>query len=157
MNGSSRVWGLHCDVDVDLVEGGFAAMGWDGLGNLNELEPDREAFKNAMSAAYPDAKARTISQWAGQVYRFVHGAQDGDVVVYREFGGGPINLGMIQGPYERHEGELYGQRRPVNWTEVGLVPGDFPPGAIYELGASLTWFRIKKHRHIWVSALEGEP
>jgi restriction system protein len=130
-------------------------MGWDELGDLDELAATKEAFKVAMGAAYPDAKAGTVSQWAGQLFRFVHDAQDGDVVVYRERGGGPVNIGTINGPYRRADGEVYVQRRPVKWEAVGLAAGDFPTGPRFELGAFLTWFSIKRYPDTWTNALGG--
>lgn len=108
-----------------------------------------------MRHAYPDARPGTISQCAGQLYRFVHDAHAGEIVVYREWGGGPINVGVIQGPYAHESGERYGQRRPVKWVDVGLVAADFPPSALYELGASLTWFRIRRHADIWISVVDA--
>ena len=112
MSEDVRVWGLHCNEDVDLIGEGVAAMGWDDLGDLTKLAPNFEAFKDAMSSTYPDAKAGTIAQWAGQLFRFVHDAEDGDIVVYRETGGGPINIGTIAGPYQRADGDGYVQSGP---------------------------------------------
>jgi len=156
MDDETRVWGLHCNENLDLIGSGVAAMGWDELSDLTRLDPTRASFRDAMSSAYPDAKAGTISQWAGQLFRFVHAAQDGDLVVYRESGGGPVNIGRLAGGYTHAEGELYSQRRPVEWVLTGLVPSRFPPGALYELGAYLTWFRLKRFAAVWIATLGGE-
>jgi restriction system protein len=157
MTGEQRVWGLHCNEDIDLVGSRVAAMGWDELGDLHSLDATFDAFKEAMTSTYPDAKVGTISQWAGQLFRFVHEAQDGDIVVYREKGGGPINIGRLAGPYEYAREAPYRQRRPMEWQQIGLAPSAFPTGARFELGAFLTWFRLKRFAGIWIAALEGAP
>lgn len=150
------VWAHHCDLELDLLGGGFAATGWGDLADLSGLVPDRESFKQAVATALPDKKPSTIAQWAGQLCRFVHQASDGDLVVYRERNGGPINIGRLSGPYYNAAGEVYSQRRPVEWVRTGLVPTAYPSGALYELGASLTWFRIKNHDDVWRAALAGQ-
>jgi restriction system protein len=152
-----RVWGLHCNEDVDLVGQGVAAMGWDELGDLTQLDPPTvPAFKQAMTSTWAGLKPGTVAQWAGQLFHFVHDAEEGDIVVYRERGGGPINVGRITGPYQQAQGELYSQRRPVKWEATGLVPSAFPPGALYELGAFLTWFRLRRYAEVWTDLLTGK-
>lgn len=74
------VWAVHCNVDLDLVGGGYAAMGPDELGDVSGLAADRTAFKQVMAAARPDKKPGTIAQWAGQLYRFIHEAAVGDLI-----------------------------------------------------------------------------
>jgi restriction system protein len=157
MTDHSPVWGLHCKENIDLVGGGVAAMGPDELEDLSALDATKDAFKQALAAARPDAKAGAISQWASQVYRFVHEAREGDAVVYRERHGGAIYVGRITGPYEYAAGQLYAHRRRVDWTRRDLVPGTFPPDPLYELGAFLTWFRIKRYASMWIAVLDGRP
>src|SRR6185437_910116 len=106
MSDERPLWALHCSEDIDLVGGGFAAVGWGDLGNLSALPANREAFKAAVAETWPEKKAGTLAQWAGQLYRFVHEAQEGDIVVYRERHGGPINIGCLAGPYYHAEGEI---------------------------------------------------
>jgi len=78
------IWGIHMDWSLELepVEKGFIAIGWDKLGDLSKLQPSREAFKAALSSAYPDKKAGAIPVDAGILYRFVHEMSKGDLVVY---------------------------------------------------------------------------
>lgn len=37
-----------------------------------------------------------------------------------------------------------------------MLPTDYPSGALFELGAFLTWFRIKNHDDVWRAALAGK-
>lgn len=87
MNQNPPVWGLHCNENIDLVGGGFAAMGWDDIGDLSKLEPTPDAFKAKVGEIYSDMKRRAIPQCAGQLYRFTHEVREGDLLVYRERAG----------------------------------------------------------------------
>lgn len=152
----SATWGHHCTADdVDLIEDGVAAMGWDRLGDLSLIDPEPAAFKAALEAAYPDVKSGPVPIWAGQLHRFVHEAKAGDIVVHREAHGGPVFIGQLSGDYFHAAGEHMSQRRPVEWIRTGFHRRDFSPCALYELGASLTWFRIRRHESVWRATLES--
>lgn len=155
MEASRPMWGHHCTGDVNLIELGSAAIGWDEMGDLSRLEPTFEAFKDALRTAYPEFKPGAIPVSAGQLFRFVHEAKDGDYVVYREKHGGPIHIGLLKGDYFFEGDGAYPQRRRVTWLKTELPPTQFSPGALYELGASLSWFRVKTHAHEYLAAAEG--
>lgn len=157
MGDDVRVWGLHCKEDLDLVGERMAAVGLGKLGDVKKLEPTVDVLKAAIRSEYPEKKEGAIGLAAGWLYRFVYEAQEHDTVVYREKGTGVINVGVISGSYYYEPGTVYPQRRPVNWKVTGLSPTDFPPDALYELGAWLTWFRIRHHPDVWTMVLSGQP
>lgn len=54
------VWGIHAgrtgDADTLFLKKHVVAIGWEAMGDLAALAPDREAFKAQAQKAYPDAK-----------------------------------------------------------------------------------------------------
>lgn len=80
------MWGIHGgqtgDADALFLKQNMIALGWDHMGSLASLPPDREAFKAAMAKVYPDDKPGAIRNNAGQLFRFVHEMQNDDFVIY---------------------------------------------------------------------------
>jgi hypothetical protein len=51
------VWGIHNDaLTTELVDGEFVSIGWDKIGDISKIGPDREALKEAQRQAYPETK-----------------------------------------------------------------------------------------------------
>jgi restriction system protein len=82
---SQKLWGIHMPAEVDTapIDIHYVGIGWAKAGYLSSLPAEREAFKQALSQAYPDAKDGTIRVWAGTMYRFTHEISVGDLVVQR--------------------------------------------------------------------------
>ncbi len=55
-----RVWGIHTKDDNLFLKENVIALGWQQIGDLSLIAPDREAFKEKYIAAYPDAKKGSI-------------------------------------------------------------------------------------------------
>ena len=51
-----RVWGIHTKDDNLFLKGNVIALGWQQIGDLSLIAPDRESFKEKYIAAYPDAR-----------------------------------------------------------------------------------------------------
>src|SRR4051812_36001279 len=99
---ANPIWGIRDGRDGEasaIFERGYVAVGWL-VGDLAELSASREAFKQRLAKDYPQFDPRTISANAGVLYRFVHGMNVGDVVVYRPKRKVVAKLGRIVGPYE---------------------------------------------------------
>lgn len=45
MTDEKRVWGIHTRNDNLFLKENVIAIGWDEIGDLTEIAPDREAFK----------------------------------------------------------------------------------------------------------------
>ena len=62
-------WGIHAgktgDADSLFLDkkSPCIAIGWDAMGNLSNIENDREAFKKKLVEAYPDTKKVLLIQW----------------------------------------------------------------------------------------------
>lgn len=103
-----------------MRDGGYAAVGWDSLGDLSGIEPGkqgREAVRRLMEKHYP-AAANVVSRQAGQCFHFVRAMQERDLVVAME--GQTIHgVGRVTGPYEHVVGGgAMPNRRRVDWLLV---------------------------------------
>lgn len=157
----STIWGIHAgrtgDADFLFLEQNCVAIGWDAMGDLSKLPPDREAFKQRYVQAYPNAKPGGIATVSGVPFRFLHEMKVGDLVAYPSKQDKHIHIGRIEGKY-RYEpsGEKgYPHRRAVNWFKH--VPRlDFTQGALYEIGSALSLFQIKNYADEFRAVLEGK-
>ena len=143
-------WGIHNNrAEIDFVDEGFVALGWDLIAeDARDLADDREALKAELRRHYPHKNERAIGAWAGIFVRFVAEAQPGDVVVHPHKEEKTINFGRIAGPYEYAAGAATRRhRRRVRWTGTGVPRDAFTQEALWEIGSTLTFFRIRNHVH----------
>jgi restriction system protein len=141
------MWGIHSDrPELDLVDAGFIAIGWRWMPDLRRVGNDREAMKATLAASYPDASAGAIAAWAGMLLRFAFELRPGDLVVHPYKPESTINVGRIDGDYrfEPRAPELR-HRRDVTWLATGVPRALFSKAALYELGSSLTLFRVRRN------------
>jgi restriction system protein len=154
------IWGIHAgrtgDADVLFLKQHCIALGWDAMGDLSNLPPDREAFKQRYVQAYPNVKKGGIATVSGVPFRFLHEMKQGDLVAYPSKQDKQIHIGRIVGEY-RYEpiGEKgYPHRRKVKWLKH--VPRlDFTQGALYEIGSALSLFQIKNYADEFRAVVEG--
>lgn len=142
------VWGVHMGAHVSdrPIEGGYVGIGWPAMGDLTQIAPDREAFKAALAAAYPDKKAGAIPVDAGSMFKFLHVIKKGDIVVYPSKFDRMVNIGRFTGQTQYIEGDPdeYPTRQMVEW--LGHSPrSDFSQTALHEIGSFLTMFRVRRH------------
>jgi 5-methylcytosine-specific restriction protein B len=125
----------------DMRAGGFAAIGWDKAGSLADVEPTKagkEAIRARLEPYYPgDASVR--SRKANEVYAFVRGAQERDLVVAMD-GASVLGVGRVTSGYEYVEGHDAPHRRRVTWELVG-EPWKLPESE----GLLTTFVQLKKH------------
>lgn len=148
MSAETRLWGVHMGEHVadHPITGGYVAIGWVNLGDVTRIAGNRDAYKRAMSQAYPDKKSGAIPVDAGTVYKFVHEIQAGDYVVYPSKWDRMINIGQFTGQatYAENDPDGYPNRQGVTW--LGQFPrNDFSQSALHEVGSFLTLFRVKRH------------
>lgn len=151
------VWGVHSDQpELDLVGNGFVAIGWDDIGDLTELGPDKDELKGRIAAARPWAKAGAIPVWAGVLLRFRYEMQIGDLVIYPYKPDSTLNFGRITGDYYYEaSAEQHRNRRKVEWVKTGVPRAEFSKGARYEVGSAVTLFRVKTHDKEFVDFVAG--
>jgi restriction system protein len=159
---NATIWGIHAgrtgDADSLFLKKNCIAVGWDEMGDLSVLKPDREAFKAKVIEVYPRVKPGAIPNYAGQVFRFVHEMKPGDLVVYPSKRDRQVHLGRIEGDYHYDPATNpgYPQARAVKWLRA--VPRtQFSQGALYEIGSALSLFQVKNYADEFRAAIEGKP
>lgn len=142
------MWALHHSGGRPLIEEGVIAIGWVDAGDLTQLENDREEFKEHLRFHYPDKSENWVANAAGQLLRFRHVMQEGELVVYPQKSDHTINIGRITGEYryEPQVSDRYPHRRTVEWLQVGIPRTRFSQGCRYELGSAMSVFTVKTHR-----------
>lgn len=113
--------------------------------DIGLLPPQRMAFKELLSRASPEAPAASLPACAGLMYRFVHEVRIGDRIVYPRRADRTLHWGRVVGPYlyQPEEANGFAHRRQVEW--IGRADRDvFSPGALYELGSTMSLFRIRE-------------
>src|ERR671932_87247 len=119
---SEPIWGLHHAGPYDLVAGGAIAIGWVAAGDLSDLPDDREDFKARLRETYAGRGEPWVAAAAGQLLRFRHRMQPGDLVVHPRKADRTVNVGRLAGGY-RYEPEVwpdYPNRRAVDWLATDV-------------------------------------
>jgi restriction system protein len=151
------VWGIHNDrPELGLHEGGFVSVGWDRLGDLREIGTDRDDLKRALKGAYSEAKPRAIPVWAGTLSRFAAEIESGDLVVHPHRPDRTLSFARVTGDYRfERDAPTHRHRRDVDWLLTGVPRSEFPRPALYELGASITVFRLRDYGEEFEAWLAG--
>jgi restriction system protein len=108
-----------------LLEHGVVGGGLGGVPDLTGVA-SKEELAHLYRAAYPEAKASTVSSHVGQLWSLANRMQDGELVVLPLKTTGTIAVGRIAGPYQYRTdlGEDLRHCRPVAWiaTDVARDP-----------------------------------
>jgi hypothetical protein len=154
------VWGIHGgrtgDANSLYLNHNVIALGWNIMGDLSVLSPDREAFKVRVAEVYPDSKPGAVPVMAGELYRFVYEMQIGDLVVYFSKHDRQIHIGKIEGAYiyQTEPEPSYPHHRTVRWMKT-LPLTHFSQKALHEIGSAMTFFQVKNYDKEFRAALEG--
>lgn len=152
------LWGIHHRGAHDFLGEQMIAVGWPDAGDLTDLPEDRDRFKARLRESFPDRSEAWVANAAGQLLRFRHVMQVGELVVYSRKSDRTINIGRISGAYAYEPGVSgrYPNRRSVEWLKTGLPRDEFSSGCLYEVGSALSVFTIKEHREELLARLDGE-
>ena len=149
-----NVWGIHTQDDQLFLKKNKIAIGWATFGDLSKVEASRDAFKAHYIKVFPDAKKGSVLTSSGMLFRFIHEVQIGDYVVFPSKSDRKINIGVIESDYTYvpTAGE-YVQQRTVKWLKH-LPRTAFSQGALYEIGAIMSFFAIKKYADEFIASLD---
>jgi len=161
VNGEETIWGIHGgrtgDANTLFLKKKCVAVGWHQMGSLTKLPDNRDAFKLKVQEVYPNAKPGAIPNFAGQLFRFTHRVQVGDLIVYPSKQDRHVHIGRITSPYtyDPSKDEKYPHLRSVDWLQS--VPRTaLSQGALYEIGSAMSFFGVKKYADEYIAILEGE-
>lgn len=128
-----RAWtvrgGAAGGIEQTALREGLVAVSWDLFEDLSAFESVAE-IADALRVIHPDESAATITNWAHQLWRFVHAMQVGDLVVMPRKSTPVIAIGRITGDYTYRADEREGLQhsRSVEWldqaVERAAVKGD---------------------------------
>ena len=153
-NEEKRIWGIHTTDDSLFLHNNVIAIGWKEFGDCSSIEPSREAFKDHYCKVYPNAKKGAIATSAGMLYRFTHEMKVGDYVVFPSKADRKINIGVVESEFfYNSQAALYVQQRKVKWLKH-LPRTVFSQGALYEVGAALSFFLLKNYADEYLQALD---
>ena len=155
------IWGIHSgrygEADELFLKRNRIAIGWDAMTNAGDLKADRETFKAAYMAAYPNDKPGAVPGQAGQIFRFLHEMKKGDLVIYPSKHPREIHIGQIAGDYQYNPkaDPEFPHQREVKWLK-SFPRTSFSQGALYEIGAAMSLFQVKNYANEYVEVLEGK-
>ena len=136
--------GATGDAETLFLKRNHVAIGWDPMGNLAAIPPNREASQAEVARVDPDAKAGAIPNITGQLDRFVHEREPGDILADPSKWARPINLGRVPAG-DRHDPTVDAgdpNLREARW--IAAVPRErFTQGAPDELGSAMSLFPIR--------------
>lgn len=153
-----NMWGIHNDTlpAEELVDGGFISIGYEAMGDLRRVGNDQQAMKDEIEAKYPSIKAGAIPVWAGTLRRFAFALEIGDIVIAPNRAASTLNFGRITGDYTWDDtAPEHKNRRSVTWLKTDVPRTDFPKKALFEIGAAVTLFAVRNHRHVFEAFLES--
>ena len=132
-----------------FVDGGYAAIGWNELGDLRGVTSKEELYPR-YKAAFPNDTKFVVGQQVGPISRFLLDMKAGDYVItpaadtewlhYGEFG--PDSVYYFE---TADDGCRYQHRRRVAWANKRLRRGDFSVPFQKSIGALLAVFGIAAH------------
>ena len=160
-NKEITVWGIrggrYGEADTQFLKKNVVAIGWEGMGDLSIIKPDREMFKEKIMEISPETKPGALPLAAGQPYRFIHEMKMGDIVVYPSKKDKQIHLGVVQGEYKYtpSSNDPFPHTRSVKWVRT-LPRTSFTQGALYEMGSAMSLFQVKTYAEEFLAALEGK-
>lgn len=156
MSEEIRVWGIHTLDDNLFLKENVIAIGWEEIGDLNKIAPDREAFKKKYIETFPNDKKMKVATSAGMLYRFALEVQIGDYIVFPSKINREINIGTIESDYIYNpDEEVYVQQRKVKWLKH-LPRTVFSQGSLYEIGSAMSFFSVKNYADEFLAALDKD-
>jgi len=128
------------------LEQNTVVVGWDEMPDLAQFST-REALITACQIAYPNAKPKTVINWAGQLWTFFKIIQNGDLVVMPLKDQDAIAIGRITGSYQFHPKNSSGTKhtRSVTWLFQDMPRSKFDQDILFSFGAFLTVCQIKRN------------
>ena len=151
-----KVWGIHTKDDNLFLRENVVAIGWNEMGDISDIQNDREKLKQRFPIVYPNKKPGAAPTACGQIFRFINDVQIGDYIIFPSKSDRKVNIGQITGEhyYQSENKEHYPRRRSVKWLKTGIPRTSFSQGALYEIGSAMTFFTVKEYADEFLAALD---
>lgn len=111
--------------------------------------PNKEEAALALKQAYPESKPKTLVGWAGQILKFVHEMQEGDLVAMPSKFRSVIHFGRIAGkcqPCPQLDDPERGLAyvRKVEWIKE-ILRNEIDQDLLYSFGSQLAICKIRRN------------
>ena len=139
--------GSHGEYEQKFIQENRVYVTWDGLdADLSKLH-ERKELIDLMGRIYPDAKPRTIQNWASQVWPFAHEIKHGDLVVVPFKSQRVIYIGEVVSDYhfEPEGPNPYYHWRSMKWVGEAIPRSSFSQDILYTFGAFMTICRVQRN------------
>lgn len=151
-------WGIHAghssEIDSQFKDKKVVAIGWNEMGDLSNTKT-RDNIKELYKKTYPEDEMGTVAICAGAIYRFVHEMKIGDIIIFPSRISREILIGKTVGNYKFDKNGVYFHTRNVEWLKT-FPRTKFSQGALYEIGAAMTFFQVKNNADEFAAALENK-
>ncbi len=145
-----RLWkvvhGKYGQYEVEALQESILLIDFRITADISHAK-DREALTEILREAFPEAKPKTISNFAAQVNQFVNVMQPDDLVICPIKTSSTIAIGRITGPYKPHP-ESGWPTRPVQWLKTDLPRDTFKQDLLYSFGAFNTVCEISRNNAV---------
>lgn len=142
----------------EFIKYDIVAIGWDKIKNLKNIK-SRNMVEAIYKKAYPRDSKVSSSINIGQFWNFLHGIEEGDIVLTPNPLTRTVYIGRIKGIYQYNIKALgdmyYKHRRKVIW-EKEVSRDVFSLDMKHSIGSLLTIFNIDKHADEIEEALSGK-
>lgn len=154
------VWSIQAETEEAaqfFLNTHHVGLGWTKIGNLRNLEANREAFKSKILACYLDVLPRLVPIYASILFQFAYRIALSDLVVYPSRRYQRLYIGRIAGAYkfDPNLSETYPNLYPVTWLAAPLY-SMFSRRALAEIYFPLAVSRIRNNIQEIFAAIANE-
>lgn len=139
--------GSHGEYEQKFIQENKIYATWEDLNQDLKALSKREEMIQLLTESSPDSKPKTIQNWTGQLWSFVHEMKVGDLVFLPLKFQPAYQIGEIVGDYQYDSAaeDPFYHSRPVKWIGEAIPRSNFSQDLKYSLGAFLTICRIKRN------------
>jgi len=136
--------GKRGEQEQGALENSVVTIGWNELPDLSDVKTKGELAK-IYSQVHPTAKRAQAANEVGQVWRFVHEIQRGDLVALPLKTQSAIAIGKVEGEYDYKKlADNIKHIRRVRWLKT-IPRSAFGQDILYSLGAFMTVCKIERN------------
>ena len=136
--------GRHGEQEQGALEYNVVTIGWNAFSDLSSIKT-KDELAEIYAKEYPTPKKMRAANEVGQIWRFVHEIQKGDIVALPLKTQSAIAIGKVVGDYEYKEltNNIKHIRR-VKWLKI-IPRSAFDQDILYSLGAFMTVCQISRN------------
>jgi len=136
--------GSHGEQEEGALANNVVTIGWDELPDLSGIKT-KEELSELYNRIYLTAKKMEIANYVGQIWRFIHEIQKGDLVALPLKTQSAIAIGKIESNYEYKElANNIKHIRQVKWLKT-IPRSSFDQDILYSFGAFMTVCKIERN------------